>query len=73
MRLANVGKPTSMSPRQKRGLSCLRVKVQIKTAITQKDFVKLEQFDLNNLYIMDLKIKISEKLDLKELNTYLKI
>lgn len=40
---------------------------------TQKDFVKLEQFDLNNLYIMDLKIKISEKLDLKELNTYLKI
>ena len=23
---------------------------------TQKDFVKLEQFDLNNLYIMDLKI-----------------
>ena len=38
---------------------------------TQKDFVKLEQFDLNNLYIMDLKIKISEKLDLKELNSYL--
>ena len=38
---------------------------------TQKDFVKLEQFHLNNLYIMDLKIKISEKLDLKELNSYL--
>ncbi len=38
---------------------------------TQKDFVKLEKFHLNNLYIMDLKIKISEKLDLKELNSYL--
>ncbi len=38
---------------------------------TQKDFVKLEKFHLKNIYIMDLKIKISEKLDLKELNSYL--
>ncbi len=27
---------------------------------TQKDFVKLEQFKLNNLYIMDLEIKMNE-------------
>ena len=38
---------------------------------TQKDFVKLEKFHLKNIYIMDLKIKLSEKLDFKELNTYL--
>ncbi|AYJ80174.1 tetraacyldisaccharide 4'-kinase [Aliarcobacter cryaerophilus ATCC 43158] len=38
---------------------------------TQKDFVKLEKFYLKNIYIMDLKIKLSEKLDFKELNAYL--
>ncbi|PRM90772.1 tetraacyldisaccharide 4'-kinase [Aliarcobacter cryaerophilus] len=40
---------------------------------TQKDFVKLKKFYLKDIYIMDLKIELCEKLDFKELNAYLKI
>ncbi|PRM96603.1 tetraacyldisaccharide 4'-kinase [Aliarcobacter cryaerophilus] len=40
---------------------------------TQKDFVKLKNFYLKDIYIMDLKIELCEKLDFKELNDYLKI
>ncbi|RXI24913.1 tetraacyldisaccharide 4'-kinase [Aliarcobacter trophiarum] len=38
---------------------------------TQKDFVKLEKFDLNNIYIMDLSIKLDEKLNLEEMYLYI--
>ncbi len=39
---------------------------------TQKDFVKLEKFNLKNLYIMDLSIKISQKVDFTALKNYIK-
>lgn len=39
---------------------------------TQKDFVKLEKFNLRNLYIMDLSIKISQKVDFTALKNYIK-
>lgn len=39
---------------------------------TQKDFVKLEKFNLKNLYIMDLSIKISQKVDFRALKNYIK-
>ncbi|MDX4039877.1 tetraacyldisaccharide 4'-kinase [Aliarcobacter skirrowii] len=39
---------------------------------TQKDFVKLEKFNLKNLYIMDLSIKISQKVDFTALENYIK-
>ncbi|AXK48913.1 tetraacyldisaccharide 4'-kinase [Aliarcobacter trophiarum LMG 25534] len=38
---------------------------------TQKDFVKLEKFDLNNIYIMDLSIKLDKKLNLEEMYLYI--
>ncbi|RXJ76430.1 tetraacyldisaccharide 4'-kinase [Aliarcobacter skirrowii] len=41
-------------------------------ATTQKDFVKLEKFNLKNLYIMDLSIKISQKVDFTALKNYIK-
>ncbi|MDX4058082.1 tetraacyldisaccharide 4'-kinase [Aliarcobacter skirrowii] len=39
---------------------------------TPKDFVKLEKFNLKNLYIMDLSIKISQKVDFRALENYIK-
>ncbi|MDX4036848.1 tetraacyldisaccharide 4'-kinase [Aliarcobacter skirrowii] len=39
---------------------------------TPKDFVKLEKFNLKNLYIMDLSIKISQKVDFTALKNYIK-
>ncbi|WP_066355013.1 tetraacyldisaccharide 4'-kinase [Aliarcobacter skirrowii] len=39
---------------------------------TQKDFVKLEKFNLKNLYIMDLSIKISQKVDFRDFESYIK-
>jgi len=39
---------------------------------TLKDFVKLEKFNLKNLYIMDLSIKISQKVDFTALKNYIK-
>ncbi len=40
--------------------------------ITGKDFVKLEKFNLENLYLMDLDIKISDKVDFSLMNEYIK-
>ena len=37
---------------------------------TGKDFVKLEKFKLKNLYLMDLDIKINEKIDFSLMNEY---
>lgn len=38
---------------------------------TQKDFVKLENFGLKNIYLMDLDIKFSSSLDFKDLEFYI--
>lgn len=38
---------------------------------TSKDFVKLEKFGLENLYLMDLDIKIDEKVDFSSMNEYI--
>ena len=38
---------------------------------TGKDFVKLEKFKLKNLYLMDLDIKIDEKIDFSLMNEYI--
>ena len=38
---------------------------------TGKDFVKLEKFKLKNLYLMDLDIKINEKIDFSLMNEYI--
>ena len=38
---------------------------------TGKDFVKLEKFKLNDLYLMDLDIKIDEKVDFLLMNEYI--
>ena len=40
---------------------------------TPKDMVKLEQFHLENLYLMDLELHLSETVDLSELNQYLNV
>ncbi|MBP7770221.1 MAG: tetraacyldisaccharide 4'-kinase [Aliarcobacter sp.] len=39
---------------------------------TGKDFVKLEKFKLKDLYLMDLDIKIDEKVDFSLMNEYIK-
>lgn len=39
---------------------------------TGKDFVKLEKFNLNNIYLMDLDIKISDKVDFSLMDEYIK-
>lgn len=47
VRLDNVGKPTSMSPRSNAGTFWLRVKVLIITALSQQnDFVKLIIYEI---------------------------
>ena len=38
---------------------------------TGKDFVKLEKFNLKNLYLMDLDIKIDDKVDFSLMNEYI--
>ena len=38
---------------------------------TGKDFVKLEKFNLQNLYLMDLDIKIDDKVDFSLMNEYI--
>ncbi|MBY0539912.1 MAG: tetraacyldisaccharide 4'-kinase [Campylobacterales bacterium] len=38
---------------------------------TGKDFVKLKEFDMPNLYLMDLDIKINEKVDFLLMNEYI--
>ena len=38
---------------------------------TGKDFVKLEKFKFKNLYLMDLDIKINEKIDFSLMNEYI--
>lgn len=38
---------------------------------TAKDMVKLEQFNIKDIYLMDLELKISEDVDLKPLEEYL--
>ena len=39
---------------------------------TGKDFVKLEKFNLKNLYLMDLEIKIDEKVNFSLMDEYIK-
>ena len=39
---------------------------------TGKDFVKLKNFNLHNIYLMDLDIKISDKVDFSLMNEYIK-
>ena len=39
---------------------------------TGKDFVKLKKFNLHNIYLMDLDIKISDKVDFLLMNEYIK-
>jgi tetraacyldisaccharide 4'-kinase len=39
---------------------------------TGKDFVKLKKFNLDNIYLMDLDIKISDKMDFSLMNEYIK-
>jgi tetraacyldisaccharide 4'-kinase len=39
---------------------------------TGKDFVKLKEFNIKNLYLMDLDIKIDEKVDFSLMNEYIK-
>ena len=39
---------------------------------TGKDFVKLKKFNLHNIYLMDLDIKISDKVDFSLMNEYIK-
>ena len=44
----------------------------MKTVITTgKDFVKLKKFNLKNLYLMDLEIKINENVDFSLMNEYI--
>ena len=38
---------------------------------TGKDFVKLKDFNIKNLYLMDLKIEISQNLDFSLMNQYI--
>ena len=38
---------------------------------TGKDFVKLKKFNLNNIYLMDLDIKIGDKVDFSLMNEYI--
>ena len=38
---------------------------------TGKDFVKLKDFDIKNLYLMDLEIKLSQNLDFSLMNQYI--
>lgn len=38
---------------------------------TQKDMVKLEQFNLKEIYVMDLELSLSPKVDLEPLNYYI--
>ncbi len=38
---------------------------------TPKDMVKLEQFNLENLYLMDLELSLNPNVDLSELNEYI--
>ena len=38
---------------------------------TGKDFVKLKKFNLHNIYLMDLDIKISDKVDFSLMNEYI--
>ncbi|MDZ7817141.1 MAG: tetraacyldisaccharide 4'-kinase [Aliarcobacter sp.] len=38
---------------------------------TGKDFVKLKKFNLKNLYLMDLEIKIDENVDFSLMNEYI--
>ncbi len=40
---------------------------------TSKDFVKLQSFNLKDLYLMDLSLNISNNVDLKLLNKYIKL
>ncbi len=40
---------------------------------TQKDMVKLKQFDIPNLYLMDLQIEFSEDLDLSKIDDYINL
>lgn len=39
---------------------------------TMKDFVKLEKFNIKNLYLMDLKIQINERVDFSLMDEYIK-
>jgi len=39
---------------------------------TEKDMVKLEQFKIKDIYLMDLDIKLDEKVDMSELENYIK-
>lgn len=39
---------------------------------TKKDFVKLKKFNIKNIFLMDLDIKIDENVDLSALNQYIK-
>lgn len=39
---------------------------------TQKDFVKLQQFDLDNLYLMNLELKIDDENKFNEIDKYIK-
>jgi tetraacyldisaccharide 4'-kinase len=38
---------------------------------TGKDFVKLKEFNITNLYLMDLDIKINKKVDFFLMNEYI--
>ena len=38
---------------------------------TGKDFVKLKEFNIKNLYLMDLEIKISENVDFTLMEEYI--
>ena len=40
---------------------------------TQKDFVKLKKFNIQNLYIMNLDIEFSQNVDFSSLDRYLKV
>lgn len=39
---------------------------------TSKDLVKLKQFNMSDLYLMDLEIKLDDKIDVSMLDTYIK-
>ncbi|RBQ29978.1 tetraacyldisaccharide 4'-kinase [Aliarcobacter vitoriensis] len=39
---------------------------------TKKDFVKLKEFNLENIYLMDLSIEFDNKIDFSKLNSYIK-
>ena len=56
---------------QKEIESILREYKEYSIITTPKDKVKLDQFNLENLYVMDLELNLSETVDLNPLNAYI--